>query len=45
MHFVVQVGLELKEITCLCLPSMGIKGMNHHTRQSPAIAISFKDKK
>jgi hypothetical protein len=29
-HSVDQVGLELRKITCLCLPSAGIKGVSHH---------------
>jgi hypothetical protein len=29
-HFVDQAGHKITEITCLCLPRAGIKGMHHH---------------
>ena len=29
-HYVDQAGLELKRSDCLCLPSIGIKGVHHY---------------
>jgi hypothetical protein len=29
-HFIDQAGLEF--LSCLCLPSVGIKGVDHHAR-------------